>query len=170
MARPSARSRLTEQRILERMLTGESLTRICSGEDFPALSTVFKWLAEDRAKRADGLTEPGTRLFLDEYDVALDLRLDLQREQLLDISDDGSNDTYTDAEGNTVVDHDHIQRSKLRVETRKWLMSVMAPKRYGKAAETQVNVNSATNVHNHIHHSEAFIRELQRRREAALTR
>lgn len=150
MARPSERTREVEEKILERMLTGDSLTKICAGDDFPALSTVFKWLAADRARRTSGLVEPGTLLFLDEYDVALDLRLDLQREQLLDISDDGSNDTYRDDDGRTVVDHDHIQRSKLRVETRKWLMSVMAPKRYGKAADAQVNVSSETHMHNHV--------------------
>ena len=30
-----------------------------------------------------------------------------------------------------VADHEHIQRSKLRVDTRKWAMARMAPKRYG---------------------------------------
>lgn len=79
-------------------------------------------------------------LFLDQYRVATDLRVDYWREQALDIADDGSNDTYLDENGATFVNHDHIQRSRLRVQYRQWLMGVMAPRKYGKAAETQVNV------------------------------
>ncbi len=37
-------------------------------------------------------------------------------------------------DGSTIrlVDHEHIQRSRLRVDARKWLMSKMAPKKYGE--------------------------------------
>ena len=42
-----------------------------------------------------------------------------------------SNDTYMDADGNVKTDNEVIQRSKLRVDTRKWLASKMAPKKYG---------------------------------------
>ena len=169
MARPSERTPEVEQRIIERMLAGNSLTRICkSDDDVPALSTVFKWLAEDAARRKGGNVVAGEVLFLDQYNIAADLRNDFFREENLDIADDGSNDTYTDSEGKTVVNHDHIQRSRLRVQYRQWLMAVMAPKKYGKAAETQVNVNSETHVHNHIPISRQ--KELQDRREVALQR
>jgi hypothetical protein len=36
-----------------------------------------------------------------------------------------------DGEPVLAVDHDHIQRSRLRVDTRKWLLSEMSPKVYG---------------------------------------
>lgn len=52
-------------------------------------------------------------------------------EEIVQISDDGQNDTQTDEAGRTIVDYDHIARSKLRVDTRKWLMARMAPKKYG---------------------------------------
>jgi hypothetical protein len=53
--------------------------------------------------------------------------------ELLSIADDGSNDTYVIDEetGATAVNHDVINRSRLRVDTRKWLMSKLAPKKYG---------------------------------------
>jgi hypothetical protein len=52
-------------------------------------------------------------------------------DELIEIADDGSNDTYEDADGNKRVDHDHIARSRLRVDTRKWLLSKALPKIYG---------------------------------------
>jgi hypothetical protein len=56
-------------------------------------------------------------------------------EELLEISDDSKRD-YVEregADGETVrtVDHDHIARARLRVDTRKWLLARMLPKVYG---------------------------------------
>ena len=63
---------------------------------------------------------------------------ELQAEYLLgesvEIADDGTNDWMERQrqDGSVAVDHEHIQRSKLRVDTRKWAMSKMAPKKYGE--------------------------------------
>jgi hypothetical protein len=51
------------------------------------------------------------------------------------LRDDGTNDTYTDEDGNTRTDHDVIARSRLRVDTRKWLLSKALPKIYGDKVE-----------------------------------
>ncbi len=50
---------------------------------------------------------------------------------MADIADDGSNDFTKDKDGKAVVDHEHIQRSRLRIDTRKWIASKLLPKRYG---------------------------------------
>lgn len=57
-------------------------------------------------------------------------------EEILDIADDATNDWMADNydEGKTPgyeLNGENIQRSKLRVDTRKWLMAKMKPKRYG---------------------------------------
>jgi terminase small subunit-like protein len=55
-------------------------------------------------------------------------------DDLLDIVDDGTNDFVArerDGERIMVVDHEHIQRSRLRADTRKWLLSKALPKIYG---------------------------------------
>lgn len=55
-------------------------------------------------------------------------------DDLLDIVDDSSGDYVVrerDGERITVVDHEHIQRSRLRADTRKWLLSKALPKIYG---------------------------------------
>jgi Bacteriophage Sf6, terminase small subunit-like len=47
------------------------------------------------------------------------------------ISDDSSRDWITDVDGNRVVDHDHINRARLRVDSRKWVTSKLKPRKYG---------------------------------------
>jgi len=68
---------------------------------------------------------------VDRYARAMTNRADVIFEEILSISDDGSNDTYEDADGNVTLNYDHIQRSRLRVDSRKWMLSKMLPKKYG---------------------------------------
>lgn len=69
--------------------------------------------------------------FSEQYARAREAQADKLAEEALQIADDGRSDTYLDAEGNERTDTEVIQRSKLRVDTRKWLASKMAPKKYG---------------------------------------
>jgi len=67
-------------------------------------------------------------------------------EEILEIADDGSNDWIErELESGHVVkvaDHKHIARSRLRVDTRKWLMSKLLPKKYGDrlGVDTQIDL------------------------------
>lgn len=56
-------------------------------------------------------------------------------DDLLTIADDGSNDTYLDENGNVRTDSDVVQRSRLRVDTRKFLLAKLAPRRFGDKVE-----------------------------------
>ena len=69
--------------------------------------------------------------FSEQYARAREAQADKLAEEALQIADDGRNDTYVDGDGNVKTDTEVIQRSKLRVDTRKWLASKMAPKKYG---------------------------------------
>lgn len=68
--------------------------------------------------------------FAKRYARAMDVRTDRMAEEILDISDDGHND-WMEREDHDVVNGEHIQRSRLRVDARKWLMAKMMPKKYG---------------------------------------
>ncbi len=62
-------------------------------------------------------------------------------DDLLEIADDGRNDWVEkrNAQGEVIgwtVNGEHIQRSRARIDTRKWLMSKRAPKKYGDRIET----------------------------------
>jgi len=56
-------------------------------------------------------------------------------DELNEIADDGRNDwmTVTRRDGSEieVANNEVLQRSRLRVDTRKWIMSKILPKRYG---------------------------------------
>jgi hypothetical protein len=123
--RPSIFSQELADTICERLADGESLRRICEDETMPAKSTVFRWLAADKS-------------FQDQYTRAREVQADSWADDILDISDDGANDTYTDGDGNERTNQDVIARSRLRVDTRKWLMARMAPKKYGDKITQEV--------------------------------
>lgn len=91
---------------------------ICRDPEFPEMKTIFRWLSKNQD-------------FRQQYDTAKEMGMAAMAEELLQIADDGSNDTYVDDDGKPRVDTDVIQRSRLRVDTRKWLMSKLAPKKYG---------------------------------------
>ena len=69
--------------------------------------------------------------FRDQYAHARDMQADALFDEALEIADDVSGDWSTDKDGKKVLDHEHIQRSRLRVDTRKWAAGKLAPKRYG---------------------------------------
>lgn len=99
---------------------GRSLKKTCSLEGMPSMLTVFKWLQDET------LTA-----FAANYARAREVQVSKFADELQDICDDASNDYTTDEEGNVVVNHENIQRSKLRIDTRKWILAKMMPKKYG---------------------------------------
>jgi Fe-S-cluster formation regulator IscX/YfhJ len=74
----------------------------------PALSTVFLWLSKHKE-------------FSDQYARAKEMQMEAMAEEILQIADSADAETYNPA--------------RLQVDTRKWLMSKMAPKRYGDKIE-----------------------------------
>lgn len=118
--RPTAYTEAIAASICAAVAEGMSLRKVCAMEGMPALTTLFRWLADE--ERAE---------FREQYARAREAQADLLAEQILEIADDGTNDTYKDDEGMVRVDHDHIARSRLRVDSRKWLAAKMAPKKYG---------------------------------------
>ncbi|CUI02625.1 Phage terminase, small subunit [Janthinobacterium sp. CG23_2] len=100
------------------MSEGESLRAICRDDEMPNKATVFRWLAANAA-------------FSDQYARAREAQADCMADEIIEIADDGLNDTYEDDDGNKRTDQDVIARSRLRVDARKWLASKMAPKKYG---------------------------------------
>lgn len=65
------------------------------------------------------------------YAKAKDDQSELFVEEILEIADDGSNDYYENNKGEMVLDSEHVQRSRLRVDSRKWIASKYKPKKYG---------------------------------------
>lgn len=77
--------------------------------------------------------------FREKYARARADQADFLAEEILQIADDGLNDTYTDEEGNVRTNQDVIARSRLRVDSRKWYASKLLPKKYGDRVQQEVS-------------------------------
>lgn len=115
-----------------RISEGESLRSIVKDEDMPDLTTFLVWISEDEVKSK-------------QYARAMELRADSMFEDMLDIADDSSEDALTDDNGNVKVNTEFVQRSRLRVDTRKWVLSRMNPKKYGDKTDITTNGNDVNN-------------------------
>lgn len=111
-------------KICDALADARSLRSICCEPDMPSQSTVFRWLADDRYVS-----------FREQYARAREAQADALFDEMLDIADDGSNDWMErkrdDGSTEEVLNHEHIQRSKLRIDARKWMAAKLRPKVYG---------------------------------------
>ncbi|MGN7772178.1 terminase small subunit protein [Phyllobacterium sp. 22552] len=124
--RPSIYSDELVANICVALASGRSLRDVCTDKGMPAASTVFLWLSK----------HPG---FSEQYARAMEARTNALAEEILEIADDSAGDVGITADGREVVKSDVIARARLRVDTRKWLMSKMAPKKYGDKISQEVS-------------------------------
>lgn len=103
---------------------GLSLRKAIIEQGSISRQTFYSWVDNDENK-------------IDQYARAIQERADYYAEQILEIADDKNADAYIEPEtGEVKLDGMMVQRSKLMVDTRKWLMSKMAPKKYGDKSTT----------------------------------
>ena len=120
--RPSEYTVWKARAICLRLIMGESLTSICKIEKYPSKPAVLRWLI----KYDD---------FRTQYTQARELQQELFLDEIVDISDDGTNDwmkrQFKDGSEGWALNAEHVNRSRLRIDTRKWVMERMSPKKYG---------------------------------------
>jgi hypothetical protein len=107
--------------ICRRIAEGESLRRICSEEDMPKRRTVFDWL--------DAYEE-----FRTKYARAREWQAETHVDEMQDIADDARNDWMEVNDPDNPgfrLNGEHIQRSKVRLEQRRWYAEKLLPKKYG---------------------------------------
>lgn len=117
--------------ICERVATSTlGLNKICLAEDMPNKSTVNLW----RYRHPE---------FSTQYALAKLVQADLLAEECLDIADDDSSDTKIGPDGFDVANTEFIARSRLRIDTRKWLAAKLLPKQYGTIADDKKSVSES---------------------------
>ena len=124
--RPSAYTPEVAARICEELAAGRTLRDVCSEEGMPAESTVRAWALEDR----EG--------FSAHYARAREIGYHSMADEMMEIADDARNDWMErrgEEDAGWQVNGEHIQRSRLRVDTRKWMLSKALPKLYGEKQE-----------------------------------
>jgi len=137
VGRPTGYTQEFADLICERLALGESMRTVCRAEDMPAPSTVFLSLRTHKE-------------FSEQYEKAKQEATDAMAEDILDIADDGTNDYIDTDDGKRIYQGDSVQRARLRVDTRKWLMSKMKPKKYGEKIEQEVTHHGEVQFINNI--------------------
>ena len=134
--RPSEYSQAVADFICEEIATGKSLRAVCASADVPASSTVFHWLAKYPEFRA-------------QYATAKELAADAIAEEIFDIADDGRNDwmeklNFNGGVKGWEVNGEALNRSRLRVDSRKWYLSKIMPKKYGDKITQEIDAKVVT--------------------------
>lgn len=119
VGRPTVMTDEVKQEILTRLAKGESLRAVCRDPNMPDVSSVILHLNQNEK-------------FSLQYARACQARADAIFEEMFEIADNGSNDWMADGENEGYrLNGEHINRSRLRVDVRKWALARMAPKKYG---------------------------------------
>lgn len=94
----------------------------------PSMQTVFSWL---RSKPE----------FLEQYARAKDEAADALVDEMLDIADEATNDwmeVHDKDNPGYRLNGEAINRSRLRVDTRKWIAAKLKPKKYGERVQAEL--------------------------------
>jgi len=97
---------------------GESLRKVCERPGMPGKATVFRWLS---------LHEE----FRDQYAKATETRADAIFEEMFDIAD------------NVAEEAAAVGKARLRIDTRKWALARMNPKKYGDKVSQEIDHKSS---------------------------
>jgi hypothetical protein len=119
--RPSLWSPAMGERICEELVTLRSLLKVCDQEGMPKLTTVYDWEDQGEADIEAGNPQTEKAKFFVDFARAKKRQAKAIVEEALDISDDGRNDWMekeSERGSYVVLNHEHVQRSKLRVDTR----------------------------------------------------
>lgn len=131
--RPSKYTNKLADKICKMIAQGQSVRSICAKKDMISMQTFFRWLRENDK-------------FSEQYARACEERSYMHAEEILEIADDARNDYMEklDDSGNLLgytLNGEHVQRSRLRIDTRKWLMAKQNPKVYGDKLDMTTNGN-----------------------------
>ena len=111
--RQSKRTPEVEERIIEGLTDGVPLRVLCRQDDMPSWRTVYDWINADPSLAS-------------RIAYARDLGFEALAEDILNIADD------------TPAINEHVQRSKMRIDTRLKLLACWSPKRYGNKQTVDV--------------------------------
>ena len=116
-----------EDQIIDQITSGYTLEKIAENPSMPSKATILRW-TQGEGGVIDGAS------FKARYDQARIARADRLAAEILRIGDDSSHDRIVEElPGGVVterVDHEHIARSKLRCDNRRWVLQTLFPERF----------------------------------------
>lgn len=134
------RSKFTKQlgeQICLRIASGRTTLSVSKDDDMPSRETIAQWVLDPKKKE-----------FSDMYARARDMLLEHWSDEIVEVSDDDTRDLqpYTKTSGDyheegTKSDNTVVNRAKLRVDSRKWLLSKLRPGQYGDKIQQEHSGN-----------------------------
>ncbi len=85
---------------------------------WPTHETIYKWLNQHNE-------------FSDLYAREKANQISVLIDEVLELSNDSTQDNMLNEKGQPITNHENIHRSRLRIDTRKWLASKLVPRLYG---------------------------------------
>lgn len=116
IGRPSIYTHELALEICKRLSAGESLRTICLDEGMPAATTVHQWVIEDK----EGFSK--------QYARARAIQAENMFDEILEIADGSDNVVDIGTEKKSSA---YAQNQRLRVDSRKWYLSKVLPKKFG---------------------------------------
>jgi len=103
--------------IISKIESGKSLRYALSTNGMPSSKTFYQWLEneDDKVKRYAHACEQRELILLDE---------------ILEIADKQGEDVI-EKDGVEITNHNVIQRNKLQIEARQWILGKLRPEKYG---------------------------------------
>lgn len=135
MGRPTKYTPEMAKQICELRADGKSLRQVCREVEIH-ISSIYEW----RSKHPE---------FSEQYAQASIQGWESIAEDLLDISDNSTNDWMESNNPDNPgykYNGDAAARSRLRVDTRKWLLSKMVPKMYGDKVTQDITTDGTIHV------------------------
>lgn len=118
--------------------TGDLREAFKARDDLPDLTTVYRW-------------EQAHPDFRDRLTRARQMRAHMLAESILDIADETAFDTITktgrDGSEYEVANHEWINRSRLRVESRRWMAQKLNPSTYGDRIQQDGTLEVVHRIH-----------------------
>ena len=116
--------------ICDRLIEGEPLVRICADLTMPAQPDVMRYIAKDSEAR-------------EIYYAAREMQMETLAEEMLTIANDDSHDHSIDAKSGRRISHNEVvQRARVKIDTLRFMMSKMSPKRFGDKNITEIQGNA----------------------------
>jgi len=120
--RPSSYSKIMADAICEQIALGRSVSQISNDPDFPSETTIYNWL--------NAFPE-----FVEQYARARELQAEHYASEIIALADtpvEARKITIKADGGEEVTVGDSVERSKLQIESRKWIAMKLLPKKYGE--------------------------------------
>tara|TARA_R110000822_G_scaffold253030_1_gene379593 strand:+ start:1283 stop:1720 length:438 start_codon:yes stop_codon:yes gene_type:complete len=116
------------EEVLKYVRNGLSVSKACKEQNTVGETLFYKMVGESVEREKN-------------YERAREKRADVIFEEIKEIADKQDKDVYIDSEGNEKTDHNIVQRSRLQIDARKWMLGKMNPKKYSDSSKLDLTTN-----------------------------